>query len=90
MQTGKGLLKELSEKYLKDAKEFCYTWKDLHKKFTHQKIIFQVSNNNFFNSDDDIFQKENTSIPNYEIIRAKNVQNKKINSFTNEFKYLTQ
>ena len=54
------------------------------------KVIDAVKTNNFlggFNDDDDdIFQKENTLIPNYKIISTKNVQNKKFNSFTNEIK----
>ena len=67
MHTGKGLLKELSEKYLNDAKELGYTWKGLLKKCTHQKIIFEINNNNFFNFDDEIFQKENkySKVQNY-------------------------
>ena len=41
--------------------------------------------NDLFNFDDDLFQKENTSLENFKTINTRNVQNKKFNSFTNEY-----
>ena len=93
------LLKDLSQTYLQDAKSLGYKWIHLLKKATRDKVIDSVKTNNFLggfddddddddvdDDDDDIFQKENTSIPKYKIISTKNVQNKKFNFFTNEFK----
>ena len=45
----------------------------------------KISTNNLFNFDDDIFQKENASLRNFKIIKTHNVENKKFNSFTNEY-----
>ena len=86
---GSGFLKSLSQTYLQDGKSLGYIWIDLLKKSTCDKVIDAVKANNFVggfdDDDDDIFQKENTSIPNYKTISTKNVQKKKFNFFTNEF-----
>ena len=68
----------------KKAKEIDATTKSIDDRY--KKVITQNIPSVPFNFDDDIFQTENTSLGKFKIISTRNRENKKIKSYTNEFK----
>lgn len=62
-------------------------FRDEYKPVPMQRTDLQkITTNDLFNFDHEIFQKEKARLKNIKIIKKNNDQNKKFNSFTNEFK----
>ncbi|KAL9966658.1 hypothetical protein ACROYT_G024769, partial [Oculina patagonica] len=86
-------LKQLSNSYLSDAKKIGYTWMDLVKKATRQKVINEIQKYkndktlnrtlNEFNFDDTIFETRSNDQPLFKITEIGNTANKKFNAYTN-------
>ena len=92
----KDMVKEYEESIIPPPPQFRNEYKPTPKPRTVKPIekpipkprtdLQKISTNDLFNFDDDIFQKENASLRSFKIINTRNVQNKKFNPFTNEYK----
>ena len=67
--------------------EFRNDYRPILKPRTKNPVPVPLPRSHYlFKFDDNLFQTENTSLKNFDIIQTKNTQNKKFNSYTNEYK----